>query len=125
MPAEQLACEDVAVAEQRREMRIIVSIPGRYSLADVRDARGERRVFACRAVNLSAQSITLAGPVNGKIGARVIADIVHLGRVEGARAVKSARGLSTELSGWRNTKTNRCPTSAPTRALSRSSPIQD
>ena len=69
MPAEQLAREDLAVAEQRREVRIVVSIPGRYSLADLRDARGERRVFACRAVNLSAQSIALAAPVNGKIGA--------------------------------------------------------
>ena len=97
MPAEPLAREDVAVAEQRREVRIVVSIPGRYSLADVRDARGERRVFACRAVNLSGQSIALAGPVNGKIGARVIADILHLGRVEGIVARVFDRGFAMSV----------------------------
>src|ERR1700674_3978592 len=97
MPAEQLAREDVGVAEQRREVRIVVSIPGRYSLADVRDARGERRVFACRAVNLSAQSIALAGPVNGKIGARGIADMFHLGRVEGTLARVFDRGFAMSV----------------------------
>jgi hypothetical protein len=97
MPAGQLARENLAVAEQRREVRIVVSIPGRYSLADLRDARGERRVFACRAVNLSAQSIALAGPVNGKIGARVIADILHLGRVEGIVARVFDRGFAISI----------------------------
>jgi hypothetical protein len=73
MPAEQLAREDLAVAEQRREVRIAVSIPGRYSLADLRDVHGERRVFGCRAVNVSTYAIALAGPVSGKVGGRIIA----------------------------------------------------
>src|ERR1700688_3783017 len=97
MPAEQLAREDVAVAEQRREVRIVVSIPGRYSLADLRDARGERRGVRGRAGNLSAQSITLAAPVNGKIGARIIADILHLGRVDGTVARVFDRGFTMTL----------------------------
>jgi hypothetical protein len=97
MPAEQLARENLALAEQRREVRIVVSIPGRYSLADLRGARGERRVFACRAVNLSAQSIALAAPVNGKIGARVIADVLHLGRVEGAIVRVFDRGFAMSV----------------------------
>jgi hypothetical protein len=98
MPAEQLAREDLAVAEQqRRDVRIVVSIPGRYSLADLRDARGERRVFSCRAVNLSTQSITLAAPVNGKIGARVIADVLHLGRVVGTVGRVFDRGFAMTL----------------------------
>jgi hypothetical protein len=81
MVPEQRACG--RSAESRDEVRIVVSIPGRYSLADQRNERGERRIFACRAVNLSPRSIALAAPVNGKVGARVIADILQLGRVQG------------------------------------------
>jgi len=74
---------DVIFVERRHDVRIIVSIPGRYSLSDRRDSRGERRVFACRAVNLSPRAIALAAPVNGKVGERVIAHIDHLGKLEG------------------------------------------
>jgi hypothetical protein len=74
---------DVVLVERRRDVRIIVSIPGRYSLSDRRDARGDRRVFACRAVNVSALAMALATPVNGKLGERVIAHIDHLGKLEG------------------------------------------
>jgi hypothetical protein len=93
MAAEQLGRQELASAERR----IMVSIPGRYSLADSTDVRGERLVFSCRAVNLSAQSITLAAPVNGKIGTRIIADILHLGRVEGAVARVFDRGFTMTL----------------------------
>jgi hypothetical protein len=65
------------------DVRVIANIPGRYSLADLRNARGERRVFACRAVNLSSHAIALAAPVKGKVGDRVIAHIDRLGRLEG------------------------------------------
>jgi hypothetical protein len=65
------------------DIRIIANVPGRYSLADLRNARGERRVFACRAVNLSCHALALAAPVKGKIGDRVIAHIDRLGRLEG------------------------------------------
>ena len=74
---------DVVFVERRRDVRIIVSIPGRYSLAGRRDARGERRVFSCRAVNVSPHAIALAAPVNGSVGERVIAHIDHLGKLEG------------------------------------------
>ena len=74
---------DVAFVEPQQDVRVIVRIPGRYSLADLRDARGERRIFPCRAVYLSADEIGLAGPVNGKIGERVIAHVDHLGKLEG------------------------------------------
>ena len=47
------------------------------------NARGERRVFACRAVYLSAHEIGIAGPVCGKVGERVIANIDHLGKLKG------------------------------------------
>src|ERR1700687_396613 len=97
MAAEQLAREDLEFAKLRCEARMVVSIPGRYSLADVRDARGERRVFACRAVHLSQRAIVLAAPVNGKVGARVIADILHLGRVEGFVARVFDRGFAMSV----------------------------
>ncbi len=71
------------VVECWHDVRITVSVPGRYSLADRRNARGERRVFACRAVNVSPHAIALAAPVNGKIGERVIVHVDHLGKLEG------------------------------------------
>jgi hypothetical protein len=80
---EQLKSSDVVFVEPQRDVRVIVRVPGRYSLADQRNARGERRVFACHAVYLSPHEIALAAPVNGKIGERVIAHIDHLGKLEG------------------------------------------
>jgi PilZ domain len=79
----QVEFDDVVFVERRRDIRIIVSVPGRYSLADHRNARGERRVYACRAVNVSPQAIALATPVSGAMGERVIAHIDHLGKLEG------------------------------------------
>ena len=76
--------DDIVWADRREDVRIVVSIPGRFSLADRRDMRGERRVFSCRAVNVSSQAVALASAVSGKPGDRVIADIEHLGKLEGA-----------------------------------------
>jgi len=83
MSLDQADFGDVVFVEQRRDVRIFVSIPGRYSLLDRRNSLGERRVFACRAVNLSSSTIALAAPVRGKLGERVIAHIDHLGKLEG------------------------------------------
>jgi PilZ domain-containing protein len=74
---------DVQFVEQQADVRIIVSIPGRYALANRRDAQGNRREFACRAVNLSARAVTLAAPVKGALGERVIANIERVGKLEG------------------------------------------
>jgi len=74
---------DIVVVERRRDIRVIVNIPGRFSLSERRDTRGERRVFACRAVNLSAHAVAIASPVTVKGGERVIAHIDHLGKLEG------------------------------------------
>jgi hypothetical protein len=83
MSANAMEFGDVVFVERRHDARIIVSIPGRYSLAERRDARGERRVFSCRAVNVSARALALAAPVLGKTGERVMAHIDHLGKLEG------------------------------------------
>lgn len=76
--------EDVVWLGRRQDARLVVSIPGQFSLADRRDMRGERRVFSCRAVNVSAHAIALASAVSGKVGDRVIAEIEHLGKLKGS-----------------------------------------
>jgi hypothetical protein len=76
--------DDLVFVEQRQDIRVIVSVPGRYSLADHRNSRGERRIYACRAVNISPKAIALAAPNGGALGERVIANIDHLGKLEGA-----------------------------------------
>jgi hypothetical protein len=93
MSPEQVLLDDIVFVERRHDVRVIVNIPGRFSLADRWDARGERRVFACRAVNLSACAAALASPVIGKVGERVIAHIDHLGKLEGAVVRVLERGF--------------------------------
>lgn len=81
--AEQMGFADIPFVERRRDVRVIVNIAGRFSLSDRRDARGERRVFACRAVSLSPRAVALLAAIVGKMGERVIAHIDHLGKLEG------------------------------------------
>ena len=83
MLPEQMEFDDLEIYDRRRYVRSIVSIRGRYSLADYWDAHGKRRKFSCSAVNISQNAIALAAPVIGKLGKRVIADIDQLGRIEG------------------------------------------
>ena len=66
------------------EPSVMGSFAGRYSLSDVRDGRGERRVFKCRAVNISPFAIALVAPVKGKIADRVIVHLVEFGKLQGA-----------------------------------------
>jgi hypothetical protein len=89
----QLAQGDLAIVERRRDMRVIVSIAGRYTLADHRNARGQRRTFSCRAVSLSGNSIALAAPVIGNMRERVMANIEHLGKLEGVVTSILSRGF--------------------------------
>jgi len=72
------------VASPRPETRIMVSIPGRYSLASRLNERGNRRVFACRAVNMSPTAVALAVPVTAAAGERVIAHIERFGKIDGS-----------------------------------------
>ena len=50
MSLEHVDFGDVIFVERQEDVRIIVSIPARFSSSERRDARGERRVFDCRAV---------------------------------------------------------------------------
>src|SRR5579871_4486929 len=93
------ASPDLEIVERRRDIRIVVSIPGRYTLADHRNARGERRTFSCRAVNISGHALVLAAPVIGNLGERVIAHIDHLGRLDGAVMRLLSRGFVMSIAG--------------------------
>ena len=85
--------DDVVWVDRRQDVRIAVSIPGRFSLADRRDTRGERRVFSCRAVNVSSRAIAFASAVSGKVGDRVMAEIEHLGKLDGTITRLLERGF--------------------------------
>lgn len=75
--------EDIALVDPRLDARVNVSLPGRYSLANRRNTRGERREFACSTLTISSQSIALVAPITGPIGERVIAHFEELGKLEG------------------------------------------
>jgi hypothetical protein len=75
--------DDFVIVDRPRDPRRVVSVPGRFSFADVRNARGERRVYGCHAVNPTAHGIVIASPVSAKMDARVIAYIDHLGKIDG------------------------------------------
>jgi hypothetical protein len=75
--------DDLEVVERRTDARIVLNLPGRFKLASRRDTAGQRREFPCRAVNLSCHAVTLATPINGEVGERVIAQIEQFGKLEG------------------------------------------
>jgi hypothetical protein len=82
-----------AVLDRRADIRVITSIPGRYLLGSRRDERGNRREFACRALNMSARAMLLAAPVSGPPGERVIAHFDQFGRLEGSIIRVLSRGF--------------------------------
>jgi len=84
--------------ERPSDVRIVVNIAGTFSLADRRDARGERRVFACRVVGLSPSTVAFATTIDARLGERVIAQIDQLGRVDGRVIRRLGRGFVMSLS---------------------------
>jgi hypothetical protein len=74
---------DAQEAERKRNIGIIASIPGRYTLTRRLDANGHRRELSCRVVRLSPFEMVLVAPVNGGVGERVIVNLMELGRFEG------------------------------------------
>jgi hypothetical protein len=70
--------------ERRAEIRIDIRIGGKFSLANKRDANGDRRKFACRTINISQSAMVLAAPLAGAIGERVIAYFEEFGELNGA-----------------------------------------
>lgn len=76
--------DDIVAVERRRDARIIVSLPARYTLASRRDTQGNRREFAGRIVNISSGAMTLIVPVKGAVAERVIAQCDEFGKLEGS-----------------------------------------
>jgi hypothetical protein len=62
--------------ERRRHQRVLVSLLGRYMLAD-------RKEYPCQTVDMSPGGVLLTAPVKGQIGERVVMYLEHVGRIEG------------------------------------------
>lgn len=90
--------DEPAAADRRTDIRVITSIPGRYLLASHRDEGGERREFACRALNMSPHAMLLAAPVAGPPGERVIAHFDRFGRLDGVIVRVLSRGFVMRIS---------------------------
>jgi len=88
-------CEDVSV---------IVSIAGRYMLANRRNLKGERCQFACRIVKVSLTDMVLAAPVPGQLGERVIVYTEPFGRLHGAITRLMGDGFVISLSATAQTR---------------------
>ena len=66
-----------AAAQDRRiHQRVKVSVLGRYMLPN-------RQEFPCQTIDMSPGGVSMAAPVKGDIGDRVIAYLDALGRIEG------------------------------------------
>jgi len=89
--------DDIEAVERRTDVRIILSLPGRFTLASRRDIEGERREFPCRIVNLTCHALGLVTPVIGEIGERVIVYIDEFGKFEGRIMRKLDGGFVMEL----------------------------
>ena len=74
---------DLVAVDRRTDIRVITSIPGRYSLGSRLDVQGRRREYACRALNMSTRAMLLAAPVVAPPGERVIAYFHRFGHLEG------------------------------------------
>jgi hypothetical protein len=124
----------VDVAGRLADPRAIVSMGGRYALANKRNASGDRREFACRAVNVSPSLFTLATPVNGALGERVITHFNEFGKLQGPIVRLLNRGFVFKVNAtdeersrlaakieWleKNKKITNCRTSGVTSASSR------
>jgi hypothetical protein len=80
-----------------RNARILTSLPGRYMLANRRNAAGDRREFACRIVNISPRDMTLAAAVLGPVGERVIVYSATFGKLEGQILRVMANGFMMSI----------------------------
>ena len=68
MSPAQFAKMDLVDVAAPRKVRLVASIPGRYTLTNRLNLRGERREFACRVVSISPYVIVLAVPVVDEAG---------------------------------------------------------
>lgn len=74
--------DDIVAVDRRADIRVITSVPGRYSLGSRHDGHNHRE-YACRALNMSTRAVLLAAPVAGPPGERVVAFFDRFGQMEG------------------------------------------
>jgi hypothetical protein len=89
--------DPAAQASLRPEVKIIIIMPGRYSLIDTQRAGGGLEL-GCRAVSLSPRALGLVAPVAGGLGDRVIASIDRLGTFKGSITRLLDRGFVMSIS---------------------------
>ena len=107
MPALALDMDDVIEVPgdaPREDVSVIVSIAGRYMLANRRNLKGERCQFACRIVKVSLTDMVLAAPVPGQLGERVIVYTEPFGRLHGAITRLMSDGFVISLSATAQTR---------------------
>ena len=92
---------NVCFVAPRDDIRIIVNIPGRYSLVSKLDLNGARREFACRVISMSTRRMGLVAPVSGPLGERVVTYIPRFGRLDGNIARHFRQGFVMSINGNR------------------------
>jgi len=83
MPQASIEPTDDLAAVPYSNVRIVVSVAGRYTLTKRYDSRGKLRKFSCRIVGISPDELVLAVPVGGFLGERVITNCEEFGQLEG------------------------------------------
>ncbi len=79
-----------SASERRRYDRVVLTLPGRYMLADGKE-------FDCQIVDVSPVGVAVRGPLPGDLGERVVAYVQELGRIEGVIVRRSADGFAIDL----------------------------
>ncbi len=79
-----------SASERRRYDRVVLTLPGRYMLADGQE-------FDCQVVDVSPVGIAIRGPLVGDLGERVVAYVQELGRIEGVVVRRSSDSFAMEL----------------------------
>jgi hypothetical protein len=90
---------NAVVIDRRDTMRVILNMGGRYMLSSRRDAQGNRREYACRAVDMSTRALLMLAPVIGPVGERVIAYFGEFGTIDGKIIRTFERGFVMSIDG--------------------------
>jgi len=73
----------VSAAQFLESKALDLRLGGRYSLANRRDTKGNRREFACRTSRISPSQMLVSVPVIGSVGERVISYFGEFGKLDG------------------------------------------
>jgi len=105
MPQSPSHLADNSVVVEERSASIFCSLPGRFVLANRRNASGKRRQFACRVISISPHTMTLFTPVNATIGERVTTYTDEFGELEGSIIRVIKRGFVIAIAATNDMRT--------------------